>query len=103
MKIPYLAGVDILQIGSFFSRTRDIFFPELSRRFLPLPHLLNVKLIRFGPLRFENPIFSLFFFKKFKKTQNMVHEGHFLPEIDKMGHFFPEQNVRAHLKFIYPW
>ena len=32
----------------------------------------------------------------------MVHEGHFLPEIDKMGHFFPEQNVRAHLKFIYP-
>ena len=33
----------------------------------------------------------------------MVHEGHFLPEIDKMGHFFPEQNVRAHLKFIYPW
>ena len=32
----------------------------------------------------------------------MVHEGHFLPEIDKMGHFFPEQNVRVHLKFIYP-
>ena len=28
---------------------------------------------------------------------------HFLPENDKMGHFFPEPPVRADLKFIYPW
>ena len=87
-------GVDIFQIGPFFSPTSNWgvhFLPGTFPEILTHTPLLNVKLLRFGPLWNEIPVFSLIFYFFFsKKVKKMVHEVHFRPKNEKRYIFRPD-------------
>ena len=80
--LPNITGVDILQIGPFFSPTSNWgvhflpgTFPEV---FTPTPHF-KCKTHQIWPTLKWNYSFFINFYFFFKKSKKLVHEEHFLP------------------------